>query len=80
MEDQFQDVLNSIDAKRGRSRLEPYGEFVDELRRQGFTCREIAALLLEKFQSFRLRRARSTISCGPEREGRGMPPAKFLVT
>jgi hypothetical protein len=50
MEDQFQDVLNSIDAKRGRSRLEPYGEFVDELRRQGFTCREIAALLLEKFQ------------------------------
>ncbi len=50
MEDKFQDVLNSIDAKQGRSRLEPYGEFVDELRRQGFTCREIAALLLEKFQ------------------------------
>jgi hypothetical protein len=25
-------------------------KFVDELRRQGFTCREIAALLLEKFQ------------------------------
>jgi hypothetical protein len=50
MEDKFRDVLNSIDAKQGRSRLEPYGEFVDELRRRGFTCREIAALLFEKFQ------------------------------
>jgi hypothetical protein len=50
MEDKFRDVLNGIDPKQGRSRLELYGEFVDELRRQGFTCREIAALLLEKFQ------------------------------
>jgi hypothetical protein len=50
MEDKFRDVLASIDPKQGRSPLEPYGEFVGELRRQGFTCREISALLLEKFQ------------------------------
>lgn len=50
MEEKFQDVLNVIDAKQGRSRMEPYGELVDELRCKGFTCREIAALLLEKVQ------------------------------
>jgi hypothetical protein len=50
MEDKFLEILNSIDAKSGRSRLEPYGELVDELRRQGLTCRDIAALLLKKFQ------------------------------
>jgi hypothetical protein len=50
MEDKFHDVLSSVDAKQGRSRLEPYGEFVDELRRQGFTCRDITALLAEKCQ------------------------------
>ncbi|HEV8043139.1 MAG TPA: hypothetical protein VGP62_29940, partial [Bryobacteraceae bacterium] len=50
MEEKFQDVLNGIGAKQGRSRLEPYGELVDELLCKGFTCREIGALLLEKFQ------------------------------
>jgi ribosomal protein S19 len=50
MEDRFHDVLSSVDAKQGRSRLEPYGELVDELRRQGFTCRDITALLAEKCQ------------------------------
>ena len=50
MEDRFHDVLSSVDSKQGRSRLEPYGEFVDELRRQGFTCRDITALLAEKCQ------------------------------
>jgi hypothetical protein len=50
MEDKFQDVLNGVSAKPGRSRLEPYAELVDELQREGFTCRNIAALLSEKFQ------------------------------
>jgi len=50
MEDKFHDVLSSVDAKQGRSRLEPYREFVEELRRQGFTCRDITALLAEKCQ------------------------------
>ena len=50
MEGRFKDILSSVSAKPGRSRLEPYGELVDELQRQGFTCRDIAALLSEKFQ------------------------------
>ena len=50
MEDNFQNLLNGLSAKPGRSRLEPYGELVDELQRRGFTCRDIAALLSEKFQ------------------------------
>jgi hypothetical protein len=50
MEDKFQHILNSVSAKPGRSRLEPYGELIDELRRQGFTCRAIVALLAEKCQ------------------------------
>ena len=50
MENKFQDVLNSISAKTGRSRLEPYGELVDELRRQGLTCRDIAAVLSQTCQ------------------------------
>ena len=35
MEDKFHDVLSSVDAKQGRSPLEPYGELVDTLRAQG---------------------------------------------
>ncbi len=50
MEQKFHDVLNSVDAKQGRSPLEPYGELVDTLRDQGLTCRDIAALLAEKCQ------------------------------
>jgi hypothetical protein len=50
MEDKFLDVLNSVSAKQGRSRLEPYGELVDELRCQGLTCRDIAAVLAQKCQ------------------------------
>jgi len=50
MEHKFHDVLSSVDAKQGRSPLEPYGELVDTLRNQGLTCRDIAALLAEKCQ------------------------------
>jgi hypothetical protein len=50
MEDRFHDVLSGVDAKQGRSRLEPYGELVEALRCQGFTCRDITALLAEKCQ------------------------------
>lgn len=50
MEQKFQDVLSSVDAKQGRSPLEPFGELVDTLSDQGFTCRDIAALLAEKCQ------------------------------
>jgi hypothetical protein len=50
MEDKFLDVLNTVSAKPGRSRLEPYGELVDELRHKGLTCRDIAAVLAQKCQ------------------------------
>ena len=50
MEPKFHDVLSSVDAKQGRSPLEPYAELVDTLRDQGLTCRDIAALLAEKCQ------------------------------
>ncbi len=46
----FQDVLNGLIEKPGRSKLEPYGELVDELCRRGLTCRDIAAVLAEKCQ------------------------------
>jgi hypothetical protein len=50
VEDKLHDVLRSVTAKQSRSRLEPYCEFVEALRRQGFTCRDIATLLAEKCQ------------------------------
>ena len=50
MEPKFHDVLSSVDAKQGRSPLEPYAELVDTLRDRGLTCRDIAALLAEKCQ------------------------------
>jgi hypothetical protein len=50
MDGTFKDIMGSVNAKPGRSRLEPYGELVEELRSQGFTCRDIASLLAEKCQ------------------------------
>jgi IS30 family transposase len=50
VEDRFQDILMSVEEKRPRSRLEPYGELIDELRRREFTYRQIAGILTEKFQ------------------------------
>jgi len=45
---QFQDILDSLPEKHPRSRLEPYGALIDELRRRGRTFREIADILAEK--------------------------------
>jgi hypothetical protein len=50
MEGRFGDILSSVTAKPGRSRLEPYGELVDELRCRGLTCRDIATVLAQKCQ------------------------------
>lgn len=50
MEGKFQHILDSVMEKPGRSRLEPYGELIDELRRRGQTYRGIAAILAEKCQ------------------------------
>jgi hypothetical protein len=64
MEHKFHDVLSTVDAKQGRSPLEPYGELVDTLRYQGFTCRDIAALLAEKCQFVTSKSAVSRVSAG----------------
>jgi hypothetical protein len=65
MEDKFLDVLNSMDAKSVRSRLEPCGEFLDELQLQGLTWRDIAALRLKKFQ------LQPPQACGGTKKSRG---------
>src|SRR5688572_16345823 len=50
MDDKFQDIVDSLPEKPARSRLEPYNELIDELRRRGRTYREIAHILAEKCQ------------------------------
>ena len=47
VEGKFQDILSTVTEKPGRSRLEPFGELIDEFLRRGLTCRDIAAVLGE---------------------------------
>ena len=48
MDDRLREILKTLPGKPPRSRLEPYREFIDELRRLGRTYRDIAAILAEK--------------------------------
>ncbi len=48
MDDNFQDILDSLPEKRSRSRLEPYDKLIDELLRRGWTYRGIAGIPAEK--------------------------------
>jgi len=48
MEDQLKQIIESLPEKPPRSRLAPYAEFIEELRRLGRTYREISAILAEK--------------------------------
>ena len=50
MDDNFQDILDSLPEKSSRSRLEPYGRLIEELLRRGRPYREIARILAEKCQ------------------------------
>jgi IS30 family transposase len=50
MDARFQDILDTLPEKPPRSRLEPYGELIDELRRRGRTYRDIVGILAEKCQ------------------------------
>jgi len=68
MEDQLKQILESLPEKPPRSRLAPYIEFIDELRRLGRTYRDIAAILAEKCQ---LRVSASTIHDFVRTRGRG---------
>lgn len=50
MEDQFQNILSKVTKKSGRSRLEPYGDLIDELRERGLTYRDISDILTAELQ------------------------------
>jgi hypothetical protein len=59
VEDKFQDILSKVTKKSGCSRLEPYGELIDELRHRGLTYRDIADILTDELQ---LRVPKSTVN------------------
>jgi hypothetical protein len=40
MDGRFQDILSKMTGKSGRSRLEPYGELIDDLRSREPTYRD----------------------------------------
>ena len=48
MSDKFRAILDALPEKPPRSRLEPYTELIDELRRRRRTYREIVSVLAEK--------------------------------
>ena len=50
IKDDFQRVLENLPPKPPRSRLEPYGELIAELRNRGRTYVEIVQILRENFQ------------------------------
>jgi hypothetical protein len=50
MDAKFRDILDALPNKPPRSRLEPYREFIEELRRRGRTYVDIAGILAEKCQ------------------------------
>jgi hypothetical protein len=41
MDSEFRNILDSLPEKPPRSRLEPYGELIDGLRRRGRTYRDV---------------------------------------
>ncbi len=50
MDERLETILDTLPTKPPRSRLEPYREFILELRRRGRTYRDIAGILTEKCQ------------------------------
>ena len=50
MNDKFQSILRSLPEKPSRSRLAPYCELIEELRRHGCTYREIERILVDQCQ------------------------------
>jgi len=49
MEETFQRILSKA-KKSGRSRLEPYGELIEQLRQRGLTYRNISDILTRELQ------------------------------
>lgn len=50
MNDKFKSILSSLPEKPPRSRLVPYYELIEELRRRGCTYREIERILVDQCQ------------------------------
>jgi hypothetical protein len=50
MKSEFRNILDSLPEKPPHSRLEPYGELIDGLRRRGRTYRDVVEILAEKCQ------------------------------
>lgn len=50
MNSKFKEILDGLPDKPPRSRLEPYRKLISELRRRGWTYRDIAQILAEKCQ------------------------------
>jgi hypothetical protein len=50
MDREFRNILDSLPEKPPRSRLEPYGELIDGLRRRGRTYRDVVEILSERCQ------------------------------
>lgn len=48
MDDAFQAILDSLPPKPPRSKLEPYAELIEELRKRGRSYREIAGILANR--------------------------------
>jgi hypothetical protein len=48
MDDAFQAILDSLPPKPPRSKLEPYAELIQELRKRGRSYREIAGILANR--------------------------------
>jgi hypothetical protein len=48
MHETFQAILDSLPPKPARSKLEPYTELIQELRRRGRSYREIAGILADR--------------------------------
>ena len=48
MDDAFQAILDSLPPKLPRSKLEPYAELIQELRKRGRSYREIASILADR--------------------------------
>lgn len=85
MDDRFKQILGTLSEKPPRSRLEPYREFIEELRRMRRTYRDIAAILAEKCQlqvsasavhDFVRIRSRGKGKLGPESSARRTEPRR----
>ena len=83
MEDKFQNILNKVIKKSGRSRLEPYGELIEGLRDRGLTYRDLSEILTAELQlhipkstinDFVRERARRRRSAAREISRRVAPP------